>query len=269
MEILFEYCKECKKHINQDVCGYQNNIFWVIDGATDVFGNNYLSSVGDVYWIVQKLNRLLKEGDKKLPLKEYVRTAINKVRTEAIIKAPIINEIPINKLPTYAICCVRYTENFLEYLCLGDCSLFVSRFPDKRYTDTRILPFHLEVNAIKDQYKHDIEKYKIEVVKKAREIKQYINVKNGYWIGTFDPDIVDYAIEGKINIKNGERFLICSDGFRPNIDEANFVQFESGDIFDEIKLQGILDRQEVTEEKYFLETGIDISDDRTVLLVEI
>lgn len=269
MKVVFEYSQGCRKHINQDVYGYKDHFFWVIDGATEVFANNYLSDSGDVYWVVQQLNKALLAGDTTVSLKEYVRNAISKVRYNALALVPTICEIPENRLPTYSICCASYADNSLEYLCLGDCSLFASNAPTIRYTDDRIYPFHLQVNKVKDQFRNDIEQYHSEVLKKVREIKQYINTESGYWIGTLNPDAVDHAICGKHKIESGDRFLICSDGFRPSIDEANMVLFKPSDIFRELELEQIIIQQNISEKDYFNKTGIDISDDKTVLLIQL
>ncbi len=148
MEVLFQHCESCKKHICQNTCGYQDNTFWVIDGVTEVFKSNYLSKFGDVYWLVQEFNKALKETEVSLPLKEFVYTAIETVRTKALAKASTIC-----KLPTFAFFCVRCNVNTLDYLCLADYSLFFSRHPNLQYTDMRYLPFHLAINAIKHKYK--------------------------------------------------------------------------------------------------------------------
>ena len=269
MKVLYEYCQGCGKHPNEDAYGYVNNTFWVIDGATDVFNDNYLSENGDVQWIVHKLNCSLREKSSILSLKEMLRSSIENVRTEALNKAPIISTIPINKLPTFAICCVRINKSILEYLCLGDCSLFHSKDPSTRYSDFRILPFHYQVNAVKEKFKSCPTEYKIQVIEKVREIKKYINVEDGYWIGTLDPDVVDKSVQGCIDSAQGDRFIICSDGFRPSLDEADLVSFSPNDIFDEIRIKKIIQRQIFSEEQYQLQTGIPISDDKTVLLIEI
>lgn len=269
MQVLFEYSQGCRKHINEDAYGYTEKFFWVIDGATDVFENCYLSALGDVHWVVQRLSCALKETVPLLPLKKAVRTAISIVRNEALAVAPEIQDIPINKLPTYAICCVCYEKDRLNYLCLGDCSIFSSKEPSVRYTDTRIFPFHFRVNAVKEQYKCNVDKYNSEVLKEVREIKQFINVEGGYWIGTLDPDIVEKSVEGSIAAQKGDKFLICSDGFRPNIDESQLVSFAPEDIFNVSKLENIIKKQISSEFNYLIQTGIDISDDRTILLAEI
>lgn len=269
MKVLFEYSNGCSKHINQDIYGYTENTYWVIDGATDIFGSNLLSSEGDVYWVVQQMNSALLSGNQSVNIREYVRAAINKVRTQAISLAPKILDIPENQLPTYSICCIRCKDNFLEYLILGDCSFFLSSCPSLRYTDDRIFPFHEQVNQVKDRFCKDLEKYHEEVLKKVREIKQFINVEHGYWIGTLNPHIVDCAICGKIRVSPDERVLLCSDGFRPNIDEANLVSFDENAIFDLYKLRDIVNRQHISEVEYNTVSGIDISDDKTILLLEV
>jgi len=153
MEVLFQHCESCRKHICQDTCGYQGNTLWVIDSIAEVFKSDYLSNSGDICWLVQELNKALKETDVSLPLKEFVYTAIETVRTKALAKASTISTVLPSKLPTFAFLCVRCNANTLDYLCLADCYLFFSRYPNLQYTDMRYLPFHLAVNAIKDQYK--------------------------------------------------------------------------------------------------------------------
>lgn len=269
MKILFEYSQGCTKHINQDAYGHNDNIFWVIDGATEVFENNCLSSLGDVYWVVQTLNKKLKEGNTLLPLKDFVGEAISKMYEMAVEVSPSITEIPINVLPTYAICCIRCMDSYLEYFFLGDCSLFVSHTPDIRYTDNRIEPFHLQVNAVKEQYKDNVDLYRSEVLKKVREIKKYINAESGYWIGTFDASIASHAIVGKVDIRVGDHILLCTDGFRPSLDEANLFEYNPLDIFYKKSLQSIITKQNKAELKHFMETGIDIADDKTIVLIQI
>lgn len=269
MKVLFECCEGCGKHPNEDIFGYQNNTFWVIDGATDIFNDNYFSEISDVQWIVQKLNYFLKENSSSKFLKEMLRKAIENVRLEALNRAPIISTVPINKLPTFSICCARIRKNKLEYLCIGDCSLFCSNCPSNRYSDLRVLPFHFQVNEIKEKYKNNQSEYASQVLKKVREIKKYINIENGYWVGTLDSNVVDKSIEGDIDIKEGDKFLLCSDGFRPSLDEAGLISFSLNDIFDKEKINRLINNQISSEIDYYMKTGINIADDKTVLLVEI
>ena len=269
MKILLEYCEGCGKHPNEDTYGYNNNTFWVIDGATDIFNDKYLSEISDVQWIVQKLNYALKEKSLLISLKEMLRAAIENVRAEALKTSPVISTIPLNQLPTFSICCVRINKNNLEYLCIGDCSLFCSNCPSTRYSDLRILPFHYQVNEVKEKYKNNPNEYNIHVFEKVREIKRFINIEDGYWIGTLDPNVVGKSVEGRIDINQGDRFLLCSDGFRPSLDEANLISFSPNDIFNEKSVNELIKNQIFSEKKYQSQTGINISDDKTILLVEI
>lgn len=269
MRVLFECCEGCGKHPNEDIFGYNKNTFWVIDGATDIFNDNYFSETSDVQWIVQKLNYFLKENSSIMSLREMLRKAIENVRLEAFERAPIINTVPINRLPTFSICCARIKEPKLEYLCIGDCSLFCSNCPSNRYSDLRVLPFHYQVNEVKEKYKNNQSEYSSQVLKKVHEIKKYINIESGYWIGTLDSNVVDKSVVGNIDIKKGDRFLLCSDGFRPSLDEAGLIQFSVNEIFDKDKINKLIMNQISSEIDYHEQTGINIADDKTVLLVEI
>ena len=247
MGILLEYCEGCNKHINQDIVGYSDNVYWVIDGATEVFSNYYLSSQGDVHWVVNTLNEELKKIDTALPVKEILRTAIYKMNCKALNIAPEIQFQKLQTLPTYAICCIKCNQDSIDYLCLGDCSLFTSGNPQLRITDKRINPFHLYINLVKDKYKDIPSLYKEEVIKAVKKIKQFLNKEGGYWIGNFDPSIVDHAIVGTINVQKGDFFILCSDGFRPNLDEARLIAYDSTKIFQKEYLVDILCKQKESE----------------------
>lgn len=269
MDVLLEYCEGCGKHINQDIVGYSNNIYWVIDGATEVFSNYYLSSQGDVQWVVNVLNEELKKSDTTLPLKEILRTAICRMNSKALEIAPEIRFQELHTLPTYAICCIKCNHDSIDYLCLGDCSLFISSNPQLRITDNRIKPFHLYINSIKEKYKDDPLLYKEQVIKAVKKIKQSLNKEGGYWIGNFDSSIVDHAVTGTINVLPRNFFILCSDGFRPNLDEAGLISYDPAKIFQKEYLVDILCKQKESEVSFYNKTGIDIMDDTTVLLVQI
>jgi len=72
-----------------------------------------------------------------------------------------------------------------------------------------------------------------------------------------------------INLQKGDKILLCTDGFRPSLDEAMLVSYEVADIFCENKLHNIICQQLETEKQYFRHTGIDISDDKTLILAQV
>ena len=74
--------------------------------------------------------------------------------------------------------------------------------------------------------------YKKNVKAEVQYIKQFINVDNGYWIGTLNPEIADRAIGGVLSLSTRCRVIMCSDGFRPNIDESKLVLFKPEELFD-------------------------------------
>ena len=268
MEILFEYSKGCRKHENQDMVGYNNNYYWVIDGATEVFSNSRLSTYQDVQWVVKVLNEELANSKSGIPIKQFVKEAIERMRDRAASCGYDSQVSDFRKLPTYAICCIQCTTNTLEYLVLGDCSCIVSDSPYNRITDTRIKRFHLLINEVKKKYENNKSEYENAVKEKARWVKQFMNKEDGYWIGNFDPSVVDQAISGTIQLSKDCRILLCSDGFKPSIDEAGLVPYDTADIFEKERLKNILHQQNASEEIYYKKTGIDISDDKSVLLIQ-
>ena len=53
------YTQEGTKHVNQDIYGWQDNMMWVIDGATPLFGDDLLGC-NDVQKTMQKISDALK-----------------------------------------------------------------------------------------------------------------------------------------------------------------------------------------------------------------
>ena len=53
------YTQEGANHVNQDVFGWQGNMIWVIDGATPLFGDDFLGG-NDVQKTVRKISDSLK-----------------------------------------------------------------------------------------------------------------------------------------------------------------------------------------------------------------
>lgn len=72
-----------------------------------------------------------------------------------------------------------------------------------------------------------------------------------------------------INVLPWDFFILCSDGFRPNLDEAGLISYDPTKLFQKEYLMGILRKQKESEVSFYNKTGIDIMDDTTVLLVQI
>ena len=54
------YTQEGTNHVNQDIFGWQGNMVWVIDGATPLFGDDFLGG-NDVQKTVRKISDALKK----------------------------------------------------------------------------------------------------------------------------------------------------------------------------------------------------------------
>ncbi|UOQ49089.1 hypothetical protein MUN88_02815 [Gracilibacillus caseinilyticus] len=59
MKKLFSCNHKGSANFNEDTVGHYQNVAWVIDGATPLFFNQYLSEENDVVWFVQQINEQL------------------------------------------------------------------------------------------------------------------------------------------------------------------------------------------------------------------
>lgn len=126
------YTQEGTKHVNQDVFGGQGNIVWVIDGATPLFGDDFLGG-NDVQKTVRKISDALKryanDEDSLADILFHACKSVEKEYRKAISGYDLIEKY---KLPSFAIVIVRANNNTVEWYGLGDCEIYMH---DKVYRD--------------------------------------------------------------------------------------------------------------------------------------
>ena len=266
MKLLFNYIKAGENHENEDIYGVNNNVAWVIDGATEMFYDKYISKKSDTLWTVKQIDKELKSADSTLDLRSMLFEAIKRARKKAEKINPHITELEKYELPSFAICIIKIEKNTLHYLILGDCSLMFKK-NEEIITDSRIKKFHQMVMNIKKEYSNS-PLYKEKVYKTAQEVRKNMNNKDGYWIGTLDENVAFRAVIGSAQVGKGDRVLLCSDGFWPSIHENDVCEYEIKDFFDIRKIKRILREQNNKEQSYKIKTGNSISDDKTVLIIQ-
>lgn len=193
---------------NEDVFGTNNNYFWVIDGATDLFECDKIIGVNVseyVNLLSCKLNRLC---NNKLTLNDIMKKAVLNV-SEDLLKDVDIDDDLFNKLPNFAFVFCRVIDQKLEYLILGDCYLIIDN--DIILTDNRISKFSdinkEKINAIlKDNA--DTESLRLDIFRKTRLMG---NKEDGYLIGTMDCNSISNAILGRID--NFSNIKLMTDGY--------------------------------------------------------
>lgn len=198
---------------NEDAIGYQDNYYWVIDGATALFDNLIYPSF-TVADIANDLSDALSESvDDNKSLTEILHDAIQSVAQYRLYTSEnTTSREQYAKLPTFAIMLVRVIGDVLEYLSLGDCYLSVN---GKTFTDKRIEPFAAQ-NRTRIQELTD-ENGTITTEQRTRifqETRLKANAPDGYPIGSLDPNSAYGAVTGAITLHNmNATIMLYSDGF--------------------------------------------------------
>ncbi|MBJ8349728.1 PP2C family serine/threonine-protein phosphatase [Streptococcus zalophi] len=192
---------------NEDIVGFYQNYFWLMDGVTDLFDMDLFQEGSDSKKLVSLINEVLPNHlNDELSLKSILKNTLSEInhQTKMLFDSEAIQKY---KLPTFTIIFIRKTRNNqIEYMVLGDSSLIIEG--QTIISDHRISRFS----------ENDLKKFrKIFDSEKRKEIlidtRKKLNQKNGYWIGSLDAYGLDYALVGTLQIKENQRLILCSDGF--------------------------------------------------------
>ena len=183
---------------NEDAVGSQNQYFWIIDGATDLY-----NSKEEIGYSVSEVVHILSES--LSVLKQIFETALLEVKDEIGLNSYELTEY--YRLPTFAFIFAKLSEKKLEYMMLGDCVMLVN---EMEITDHRVDNlFEKGKNEIKDSIGTNSVLNKKIILQKIRKLS---NQPCGYWIGSLDERFLDHAIINQIDVTS-EQIVLMSDGF--------------------------------------------------------
>lgn len=211
-------CNKGSATYNEDIVGFTPFGAWVLDGATGLNNKNIVSKESDAKWYVSWWNKYLHENimcDKSLKI--ILKEGIDKITQEYMKK---VGDLPIEELyrPSSSALIIKFHEDKLEYLLLGDCTLIYEK-ENEQYLikDESVCKFDEKVfkfmDNIKDAEKLTLEEKKLNVMSLIIENRLKKNSSKGYWILEFCKDSIDHAIYGHINFEKNLKILLCSDGF--------------------------------------------------------
>ena len=195
------YTQEGTKHVNQDVFGWQGNMVWVIDGATPLFGDDFLGG-NDVQKTVRKISDALKryanDEDSLADILFHACKSVEKEYRKAISGYDLIEKY---KLPSFAIVIVRANNNTVEWYGLGDCEIYMH---DTVYRDESF-------DRINKRNQKKV-KNKLALHRETRTLLNNENHPEGYWIGSLDGVGCMHGKCGSVTSKDIKSIYLYSDG---------------------------------------------------------
>ena len=237
----YEIISKSIKSVNEDIIYADENMAWVLDGATGLIDKNLTSYESDAKWFVTEWDKYLRNNlwDRSKSIKEIVLEGIGVIR-EIFYKECDLVYVDEIKRPSASMSIVRKNKDIIEYFMLGDCTLLIKDIKDivVKVKDTTLEKF--DNNAISEMIKVKNEK-NISAIE-AREIVKPILIDNrlkknkpeGYWILEFNKDAVNHSIEGELIASDIKNLVLMSDGFAAIFDTYKYCT-EDGliDLLDE------------------------------------
>jgi hypothetical protein len=218
--------------VNEDIATIHNNSAWVMDGATGLYNKNLVDKDSDAKWFVDEWNEYLfgniENWNKSL--KEIIKKGISIIKNKYY---NLVDENTIEPLafPSSGIALVRWYDNKLEYLVLGDCTFM---YKDKQglvksFKDYKLEQLDGEVISHINKLINGENISLLEARQKSMDmlIKNRLlkNTSEGYWILGFNESAADNCITGTIDLfeENEYEILLTTDGFYALIDKYKYT----------------------------------------------
>lgn len=265
---LAEYISECGDGgINEDVFGYFQNRFWVIDGATSKTKKRYYNDTSDARYLVNKFSAELNKTsflNQRLNNKELMSVAMENVR-KRVPKVDFTKE-EISFKPSFAIAILFATKSHVFIDILSDCYVLVKNKEGIRtYTDHRIEVIKSLTKKMKDYvYRNNLSDEIAERLIKEQKInnRKLMNKNNGYWVGTTDGIAFSNTASFELERESPIEIIICTDGFYKMV---KYHLIDTNELFCSTKSFKTLVEQLRIYERNHKEIGSKTSDDATAI----
>lgn len=223
-------CNKGSAPYNEDIAGVTPYGAWVLDGATGLNNKNLVSKESDAKWYVTWWNEYLHENiNENKSLKLIVSEGVDKIKDEYFGQVGDLKVESID-MPSCSAVIIKFHNDKIEYLLLGDCT-FISQKENEQLIikDETVCKFDENVfesiSKIKDIKKVSLEDKKLKVMPLIIENRLKKNRREGYWILEFNKEAIDNSVYGCINIDNGIKILLSSDGFSSVFDKYNLYNY--------------------------------------------
>lgn len=212
--------KKPEKNDNEDLIGYANNHFWLLDGATTPTNMDILNNC-DTLWLVNKINYYLTVNsfNNDLSLNKLLKLSFQNIQDDFLKEiSPDIHKLNNFYVPTSTIALIKINKSHIDYAILGDSTILIktnSNFIE--ITDKRLKSIAIkERNAIADLVSTGISYSDPKINTLHKELVQkeqsLLNKDNGYWMASLDPNVANHAITGSYNFEQEVQVSLMSDG---------------------------------------------------------
>lgn len=230
--------------INEDIAQLNPSSAWILDGATGLSEKNIIDNESDARWFVQQWNEYLSAAveDCDKSVADLIKAGIPIIKNKYYGLSKGADPQPID-LPSSGVALVRWNEEKLDYLVLGDCILIIKYAGNKisvvkddclQQLDEKAID-RLHQLMIESNYSFEDAIQEINPILVSHRLMK--NTQAGYWILGFDEQALDNCIHAAADIKEISEIVLMSDGFAALIDKYHYT--DESKIFDEVNHKGL------------------------------
>lgn len=213
-----------KNHVNQDIADSILDAFWVFDGATPLFGDDYLGG-NDVQKTMEAISEALKQMyDGNRSLQDNLLHAVKAIDQIYLGEVPGYDQLPYYAKPTFAAALGRIRPGKLEYYVIGDCALRTpdgklirdasfDRINERNKKKVAALKAKLwSVSVLSDEDAEMLRRESLQVYQETRKLLNHADTNpEGYWIASLDGTGIPHGVSGDAEISEGPVYAM-SDG---------------------------------------------------------
>ncbi len=222
MKILHATEAKPGKDANDDIAGHSGNVFWLMDGATELTPPPHGCNAA---WHVGQLHRAFEDilhAEPKIALPALASRAIADVARKFFATTGLDASAPQDARPFATLILCRCDAGTLDYLIVCDSTLAVigpertAVLTDPRLGDLKALaPLD---TLLKGGSGFNSPAFKAAMRNVYDHVFGYINAAGGFDVIGQDAGVVDRAVTGTIALEPGDTVLLMSDGFTRAVD---------------------------------------------------
>lgn len=223
--IKIETRSKPSRHFNDDLAGHAGNIFWLMDGATQLEPPAHGL---DACWHVGELERNFKKSvaaTQEISLATLAKSAIANTAQKFFAQTGYTVESPqkFRPLCTLILCRLAPDRSTLDYLIVCDSTLAVlgadreaTVLSDDRLD--RLNPLAKTNALLRSGSGFTSEEYRLEMQNVYNRCTPLLNKPGGWDAVAQDAGVIDRALTGTLNLHPNDHILLMSDGFTRALD---------------------------------------------------